>query len=246
MCLLEILNTHLNSLQRTNLRDIEQLVQQSIPNDHVVHRRLWTDTLLEFVRNADRFPSYEELASYVQETNEQTKLDLNDSIIVQILWLLNYCVDLPIHPQCLQSYVEQDDWKRIFIARLRFWYLRWNISQVESWLSTYFPLLYASSPEHVLQVQIMCNMFMKLFVVPEKGPVPKGRPCIPEDVKRIVKFKYQQRNCERMKNIYKLHNLFTKNEVDSIIQYVPNELRSIHEKLQILKSHSKQTIQPTV
>jgi len=115
MCLLEILNTHLNSLQRTNLRDIEQLVQQSIPNDHVVHRRLWTDTLLEFVRNADRFPSYEELASYVQETNEQTKLDLNDSIIVQILWLLNYCVDLPIHPQCLQSYVEQDDWKRILL-----------------------------------------------------------------------------------------------------------------------------------
>ena len=256
MCMLEKITLFLNSIERSTIQvaTVHQFVNGCVSTIFPEHSQtLWTQTILAFIQQSEFCNSFEQLQSQVrtillqQQTNSQQSStsdfvvnNIQEGLMVQMIWLLKHIVQIPVHADFLTKYEEQIDWKRILFIRLKFISIRWNLIQMESWLTKYFPSLGRVNDQHIQLVQVFNNMFLQLFTIPDKAMLPKGRPSIPTEIKEVVKFKYQQKNCERMKNIYKLHNLFTHEEVDVIARFIPNELTNLHQKLQFLKSNSKQ------
>ena len=98
----------------------------------------------------------------------------------------------------------------------------WNHPSIELFITnTFKPYIVTEDDEYV--AGIAYSFMNELVHVRNNIDKQKGRPKIPQEVKELCKDTLREKGNQRMKRIYTFYTMFTKQDLDTLIEYAQNQ-----------------------
>lgn len=212
-----------NLCKPTNIPKLQDIVDYMLHNHIIYNKDTYTSRIQERIRLSEISQSITEIDKVI---THKYKLDREytlfyEDIMTFVFLITHITINIPMSTSILNKIKEDIPFLTRCYIRILLLTEGWEYSSIERFIIITFKTYTITKGDNY--VRNSCYSFVKKLLNIRDIPRQKGRPKIPQEVKELCKDTLREKGNQRMKRIYTFYTMFTKKDLDTLIEYAQNQ-----------------------